>query len=67
MGIGRLHMSANPRFLPAAPRGEFAPARVEWKLLNRGREFPKHIAASCAFTAGEGREVARGLGLEASR
>ena len=66
MGIGRLPMSANPRFLPAAPRGEFAPARVEWKLLNQGREFPKHIAASRAI-AGEGREVARGLGLEASR
>jgi S-adenosylmethionine decarboxylase len=45
----------------------FAPARVEWKLLDRGREFPKHIAASRAIVAGDRREVARGLGLEASR
>ena len=45
----------------------FAPARVEWKLLDRGREFPKHIAASRAIVAGDRRVVARGLGLEASR
>jgi len=45
----------------------FAPARVEWKLLDRGREFPKHIAASRAIVAGDRRQVARGLGLEASR
>ena len=60
-------MSANPRFLPVASRAGFAPARVERKLLNQGRRFPKHIAASCAIAAGERREVARGLGLEASR
>jgi len=45
----------------------FAPARVEWKLLDRGREFPKHIAASRAIVACDRRVVARGLGLEASR
>ena len=67
MGIGRLHMSANPRFLPAAPRGDLAPARVEPKTLDLSREFPKLIAASRAIAAGERREVARGLGLEASR
>ena len=51
----------------AALRDAFAPARVEWKLLDRGREFPKHIAASRAIVARDRRHVARGLGLEASR
>src|SRR5262245_17440871 len=51
----------------AAFRDAFGPARVEWKLLDRGREFPKHIAASRAIVAGDRRVVARGLGLEASR
>jgi hypothetical protein len=40
---------------------------VEWKLLDRGREFPKHIAASRAIVARDRRLVARELGLEASR
>jgi S-adenosylmethionine decarboxylase len=48
-------------------RDTFGPSRVEWKLLDRGREFPKHIAASRAIVAGDRRVVARGLGLEASR
>jgi len=51
----------------AAFRDTFGPSRVEWKLLDRGREFPKHIAASRAIVAGDRRVVARGLGLEASR
>ena len=50
-----------------ALRQAFAPARVEWKLLDRGREFPKHIAASRAIVARDRRHVARSLGLEASR
>jgi S-adenosylmethionine decarboxylase len=45
----------------------FTPQRVEWKLLDRGREFPKHIAASRAIVARDRRLVARDLGLEASR
>ena len=45
----------------------FAPQRVAWKLLDRGREFPKHIAASRAIVARDRRLVARELGLEASR
>jgi hypothetical protein len=63
MGIGRLHTSTNPRLLARA----LAAARVEWTLLDRGREFPKHTAASRAIVAGDRRGVARGLGLEASR
>ena len=52
MGIGRLHTSANPRFLTARAR------RV--RLLERGREFPKS-------RADVRRPLARELGLEASR
>ncbi len=51
----------------AALKEAFEPARVEWKLLDRGREFPKHIAASRAIVARDRRLVARDLGLEASR
>ena len=50
----------------SALRDAFAPARVAWKLLDRGREFPKHIAASRAIVARDRRHVARSLGLEAS-
>ena len=51
----------------AALKEAFAPRQVEWKLLDRGREFPKHIAASRAIVASDRRLVARELGLEASR
>ena len=51
----------------AALREAFAPARVEWKLLDRGREFPKHIAASRAIVNRDRRQVKLRLGLEASR
>jgi S-adenosylmethionine decarboxylase len=50
----------------AALREAFTPARVEWKLLDRGREFPKRIAASRDIVANDRRVVTRGLGLEAS-
>src|SRR5262245_47119911 len=53
--------------LPDRRRDPFAPGRVECKLLDRGREFPKHITTSRAIVAGDRRLVARGLGLEASR
>ena len=36
-------------------------------LLDRGREFPKHIAASRAIVNGDRRQVKLRLGLEASR
>ena len=47
-------------------RREFAPSHVEWKLLDRGVEFPKHIARSCAIVARDRKAVARVIGLEAS-
>jgi S-adenosylmethionine decarboxylase len=43
----------------------FRPARVEWKLLDRGREFPKRVADSRAVVSRDRRVIARGLGLEA--
>jgi S-adenosylmethionine decarboxylase len=48
-------------------RQRFRPRRVEWKLLDRGREFPKHIAGSRAIVERDRRLVARGLGLEVPR
>ena len=48
-------------------RETFAPERVEWKLLDRGREFPKQIGPTRAIVARDRQMVARGLGLEASR
>ena len=51
----------------AALREAFAPRRVDWKLLDRGREFPKHIGPSRAIVERHRRLVARGIGLEASR
>ena len=50
-----------------ALREEFQPQSVEWKLLDRGREFPKHLARSRAVVAHDRRTVARSLGLEALR
>ena len=51
----------------AALREAFAPRRVDWKLLDRGLEFPKHIGPSRTIVERDRRLVARGLGLEASR
>jgi S-adenosylmethionine decarboxylase len=51
----------------AALREAFAPKRVDWKLLDRGREFPKHIGSTRAIVERDRRLVARGVGLEASR
>ena len=50
----------------SALREAFAPRRVDWKLLDRGREFPKHIGSTRSIVAGERRMIARGIGLEAS-
>jgi S-adenosylmethionine decarboxylase len=51
----------------AALRETFGPQRVEWKLLDRGTEFPKQIGPARAVVARERRAVIRSLGLEASR
>jgi S-adenosylmethionine decarboxylase len=51
----------------AAIKRAFAPRRVAWKLLDRGREFPKHVGQSRALVERDRRLVARGIGLEASR
>jgi S-adenosylmethionine decarboxylase len=45
----------------------FTPRRVDWKLLDRGLEFPKHIGPARSLVAHERRQVARGLGLEVPR
>ena len=45
----------------------FRPRRVEWRLLDRGREFPKHISGARALVARERRMMANELGLEAPR
>ena len=49
-----------------ALRAAFAPRRVDWKLLDRGREFPKRIGESRAIVARDRRAVARSVGLEVS-
>ena len=48
-------------------KSAFTPRRVDWKLLDRGLEFPKHIGPSRELMNRERRQVARGLGLEAPR
>jgi S-adenosylmethionine decarboxylase len=50
----------------SALKQEFAPRRVDWKLFDRGLEFPRHRARSRSIVARERRSVARTLGLEAS-
>lgn len=49
----------------AAPREAFAPRRVDWKLLDLGREFPKRIGPTRAIVERDRRLVAREIGLEA--
>ena len=51
----------------SALREAFRPQRVEWHLLDRGREFPRDIAGSRALVEQHRRRVAAGLGLEALR
>lgn len=45
----------------------FAPGRVEWKVFDRGREFPKNIGQSRTTVLQNRWQVARNLGLEVSR
>jgi S-adenosylmethionine decarboxylase len=51
----------------ASLKDAFQPTRVEWHLLDRGREFPRDIAGSKALVEQERRRVATALGLEALR
>jgi len=51
----------------AALKETFAPRRVEWRLLDRGLEFPRAIGAARATMLQERSQVARDLGLEVSR
>ncbi len=48
-------------------REAFAPRRVDWKLLDRGREFPKQIGPTRSIVERDRLLVAREIGLEASR
>ena len=48
-------------------RRAFAPRRAEWKLLDRGTEFPKRVGAVRSLVERDRRVVARGLGLEVPR
>jgi len=48
-------------------RKAFTPGRMEWKLLGRGREFPKSIGQTRAAVAQDRWQVARTMGLEVSR
>jgi S-adenosylmethionine decarboxylase len=45
-------------------RSGFRPQRVEWRLLDRGREFPRDLSGSRALVEQRRRQVAAGLGLE---
>jgi len=51
----------------AALKETFAPRRVEWRLLDRGLEFPRTIGPARATMLQERSLVARDLGLEVSR
>lgn len=51
----------------AVLRKAFRPQRVEWHLLDRGREFPRDIAGTRALVEQDRRRVASTLGLEAMR
>ncbi len=45
----------------------FGPRRVEWKLLDRGKEFPKSLERSRSIVERDRATVAFSHGLEASR
>ncbi|MBI5710607.1 MAG: S-adenosylmethionine decarboxylase [Candidatus Eisenbacteria bacterium] len=51
----------------AALKRAFAPRRVEWKLLDRGREFPKNIGPSRTAVLQDRVALVREMGLEVSR
>jgi S-adenosylmethionine decarboxylase len=45
-------------------RNAFHPQRVQWKLLDRGLEFPRDLAGSRALVEQRRRQRVAGLGLE---
>jgi S-adenosylmethionine decarboxylase len=51
----------------SALRQAFMPQQVEWKLFERGREFPKHLGRSRTIVSRDRKSLARTLGLEATR
>jgi S-adenosylmethionine decarboxylase len=57
----------DPTLVLAELRRAFAPRRSEWRLFDRGLEFPKNIGPSRRLVMRERSAVARGLGLEVSR
>ncbi|HEY6865740.1 MAG TPA: S-adenosylmethionine decarboxylase [Candidatus Eisenbacteria bacterium] len=57
----------DPAVVLSALKRAFTPGRVEWKLFDRGREFPKNIGQSRATVLRDRWDVARNLGLEVSR
>ena len=57
----------DPAIVLSVLRRAFTPGRVEWKLFDRGREFPKNIGPSRAAVLHDRWDVARNLGLEVSR
>lgn len=71
--IGRVHadvFSCEPfdaELVRTALDDAFAPVNAEWKVFDRGREFPKAVAGSRAEVARDRAAVARALGLEVSR
>ncbi|HYM80606.1 MAG TPA: adenosylmethionine decarboxylase [Candidatus Limnocylindria bacterium] len=48
-------------------RRAFSPRRTEWKLLDRGTEFPKHIGGARAQVAQQRKRMAKTMGLEVTR
>ena len=55
------------RIVIAALKRAFAPRRSEWRLFDRGLEFPKSIGSSRSVVVRDRASVARAIGLEASR
>ena len=50
-----------------ALKAAFSPRRVEWKLLDRGKEFPKSLDRSRPIVERDRLVIARSHGLEVSR
>ena len=57
----------DPGIVVAELRRAFQPKRVHWKLLDRGREFPKLVGDSRTTVLRDRLEIVRNLGLGVSR
>jgi len=57
----------DPGIVVAELRRAFQPKRVHWKLLDRGREFPKLVGGSRTTVLRDRLEIVRSLGLGVSR